>query len=162
MNGDHPTNPTDLLRELEPVVREGLDRHLSAATEWFPHEFVPYEVGRDYVHEPWDDADSDLDGVSRAALEVNLLTEDNLPYYHLALWEAFGREGAWAEWTRRWTAEEGRHAIVLRDFLTVTRGIDPVALERDRMDQVSRGYYPGPNSATFDHPLDGIVYATLQ
>jgi acyl-[acyl-carrier-protein] desaturase len=162
MNRFRPTDPTDLLRELEPVVREGLDRHLSAATEWFPHEFVPYEVGRDYVHEPWDDADSDLDGVSRAALEVNLLTEDNLPYYHLALWEAFGREGAWAEWTRRWTAEEGRHAIVLRDFLTVTRGIDPVALERDRMDQVSRGYYPGPNSATFDHPLDGIVYATLQ
>jgi acyl-[acyl-carrier-protein] desaturase len=93
---------------------------------------------------------------------VNLLTEDNLPYYHLALWETFGRDGAWAEWTRRWTAEEGRHAIVLRDFLTVTRGTDPVALERDRMDQVCRGYYPGGEGNAFGHPLDGIVYATLQ
>jgi hypothetical protein len=26
-------------------------------------------------------------------------------------------------------AEEGRHAIVLRDYLTVTRNIDPVLLD---------------------------------
>ena len=51
---------TDLLRELEPVVRLGLDRHLSAATEWFPHEYVPYEVGRNYLHEPWEETDSVL------------------------------------------------------------------------------------------------------
>jgi hypothetical protein len=40
------TPPEDLLRELEPVVRRGLDRHLSVATEWFPHDYVPYERGR--------------------------------------------------------------------------------------------------------------------
>ena len=42
----------DLLRELEPTVRAGLDRHVAAATEWFPHEFVPYEQGRNYLEEP--------------------------------------------------------------------------------------------------------------
>jgi hypothetical protein len=31
---------------------------------------------------------------------------------------AFGRDGAWGTWTGRWTAEEGRHAIVMRDYLT--------------------------------------------
>jgi acyl-[acyl-carrier-protein] desaturase len=61
---------------------------------------------------------------------------------------------------RRWTAEEGRHAIVLRDYLTVTRGLDPVALERSRMDQVGRGYYPSWEG--FPDPLGGVVYATLQ
>jgi acyl-[acyl-carrier-protein] desaturase len=101
--------------------------------------------------------------VSRTALEVNLLTEDNLPYYHLSLWEIFGRGGVWGEWVRRWTAEEGRHAIVLRDYLTVTRGLDPVQLERGRMDQVSRGYYPdGNGGARALDPLDGVVYTTLQ
>jgi len=153
-----PTTDQDLLRELEPAVQHGLDRHVAMASEWFPHEFVPYEVGRNYVEEPWHPKDSGLATVDQTALEVNLLTEDNLPYYHLALWNSFGRDGAWGEWARRWTAEEGRHAIVLRDFLTVTRGIDPVALERGRMDQVSRGYYP---PASFG-PLDGIVYTTLQ
>ena len=152
----------DMLRQLEPTVRQGLERHLSAATEWFPHEFVPYEVGRNYLHEPWEEKDSELGPVARIALEVNLLTEDNLPYYHLALWEGFGRDGAWGEWTRRWTAEEGRHAIVLRDYLTVTRGMDPTALERGRMEQVSRGFYADGQGEAFVDPLDGVVYTTLQ
>ena len=157
------TPPAEMLALLEPTMLRGLERHLSAATEWFPHEYVPYEVGRNYVDEPWEETDSALGIVSRTALEVNLLTEDNLPYYHLALWEIFGRGGVWGEWVRRWTAEEGRHAIVLRDYLTVTRGLDPVMLERGRMDQVSRGYYPdGNGGARALDPLDGVVYTTLQ
>ena len=40
-------------------------------------------------------------------MELNLLTEDNLPYYHLAIWETFGGEGAWGEWVRRWTVLAG-------------------------------------------------------
>ena len=155
-------SPRDMLRELDSAVRAGLERHLSATSEWFPHEYVPYEVGRNYLHEPWENEDSDLSPVSRTALEVNLVTEDNLPYYHLALWEMFGRDGAWGEWVRRWTAEEGRHAIVLRDYLTVTRGMDPVMLERGRMDAVCRGFYPNGVDGSFGDPLDGIVYATLQ
>lgn len=154
--------PADVLRELEPAVRRGLDRHLSATSEWFPHEYVPYEVGRNYVEEPWEDTDSSLSPVARTALEVNLLTEDNLPYYHFALWDTFGKDGVWGEWVRRWTAEEGRHAIVLRDYLTVTRGLDPVALERGRMDQVSRGYDPQTTGGWSASPLDGIVYTTVQ
>ena len=154
--------PEDMLRALEPALRLGLERHLAQATEWFPHEYVPYEVGRNYVEEPWESTDSDLSEVARMALEVNLLTEDNLPYYHLALWETFGSEGAWGEWVRRWTAEEGRHAIVLRDYLTVTRGVDPVALERGRMEMVNRGYYPNGEGGFFVDPLDGLVYTSLQ
>jgi acyl-[acyl-carrier protein] desaturase len=155
-------HPADMLTELEPALERGLERHLSQATEWFPHEYVPYEVGRNYVQEPWEPTDSPLSEISRISLEVNLLTEDNLPYYHLALWETFGRDGVWGEWVRRWTAEEGRHAIVLRDYLTVTRGLDPVALERGRMETVQRGYYPDGKGGFFGDPLDGLVYTSLQ
>ncbi len=167
-NPSDPINPAaaparEMLEVLEPTVIRGLERHRSASTEWFPHDYVPYEVGRNYEQEPWESADSGLDPISRVALEVNLLTEDNLPYYHLVLWDTFGRDGAWGEWSRRWTAEEGRHAIVLRDFLTVTRGVDPVMLERGRMDQVERGWYPGgTEERSFPEPLDGVVYTTLQ
>jgi acyl-[acyl-carrier-protein] desaturase len=69
----------------------------------------------------------------------------------------FGRDSAWGEWSRRWTAEEGRHSIVIRDYLTVTRAIDPVALERARMAQVSCGQVPEPGT-----PHDGLVYVSLQ
>jgi acyl-[acyl-carrier-protein] desaturase len=60
---------------------------------------------------------------------------------------------------RRWTAEEGRHAIVLRDYLVVTRGVDPDELERGRMDMVQRGWYPGFADLG---PLDGVAYTSVQ
>jgi acyl-[acyl-carrier-protein] desaturase len=93
----------------------------------------------------------------RSALFVNLLTEDNLPYYSMEIHEMFGAGGAWGEWARRWTAEEGRHSIVMRDWMTVTRAIDPVALERGRMAQVCGGIVPHPQTA-----IRGLVYVTLQ
>jgi acyl-[acyl-carrier-protein] desaturase len=146
------------LVELEPVVAKLLDRHLATAKEWFPHDYVPWDRGRDFTDAPWQPGDSTLSAAARTALELNLLTEDNLPYYHLALWGLFGGEGAWGEWARRWTAEEGRHSIAIRDYLLLTRAVDPVALERERMDHVSRGFYPRGMVG----PLDGLVYVTLQ
>jgi acyl-[acyl-carrier-protein] desaturase len=158
MTTDTPSNEA-VLHELMPLVETSLDRHVTAAAEWFPHEYVPYEEGRNYVKEPWQPTDSRLPDVAQTALEVNLLTEDNLPYYHLSLWRTFGNEEAWGEWVRRWTAEEGRHAITIRDYLTVTRGIDPVVLEQGRMDQAMRGWYP---AFAEQGPLDGVVFTTLQ
>ncbi len=137
-----PVQTQTLEAELEPVVTRLLERHLSTAVEWFPHEYVPWGRARDFVsrEEWWDPADR-AESAARSALFVNLLTEDNLPYYFRTL-SGLGRDGVWGEWTRRWTAEEGRHAIVIRDYLMVTRAIDPVALERGRMQQVSTGVTP--------------------
>jgi acyl-[acyl-carrier-protein] desaturase len=137
-----------LLHELEPTAGQLLERHLATTKEWFPHDFVPYERGRANVegHE-WSEEDADLGGYEiseavRSALFVNLLTEDNLPYYSRDIDHAFGSDGVWGEWTRRWTAEEGRHSMVIYGYLMVTRAIDPVGLERARMTQVSRGEVP--------------------
>ena len=88
---------------------------------------------------------------------MNLLTEDNLPYYFRTIERTFSPDGPWGTWVRRWTAEEGRHSIVIRDYLTVTRSIDPVALERARMAQVCCGQVPDPET-----PADGFVYVALQ
>jgi acyl-[acyl-carrier-protein] desaturase len=41
-----PSTQVDMLTELEPVVGRELDRHLSAAREWFPHEYVLWSDGR--------------------------------------------------------------------------------------------------------------------
>ena len=148
------------IRELEPTVARLLERHLSTAKEWFPHEVVPWNRGRDFdpAH-AWTDDDSDvvLSDELRSALFVNLLTEDNLPYYFRTIERTFGPQDAWGEWNRRWTAEEGRHSIAIRDYLTVTRAIDPVALERARMAQVSCGEVPEPPT-----PQDAIAYVALQ
>ena len=147
-----------VVTELEPVVARLLERHLTSAREWFPHELVPWERTAD--GDPRDDWSAEIspmpEGV-RSALVVNLLTEDNLPHYFQTIDHMFGADGAWGEWTRRWTAEEGRHSIVIRDYLTITRSVDPVALERGRMRQVSAGLVPRPAT-----PAHGLAYVAMQ
>ncbi|HEY8523571.1 MAG TPA: acyl-ACP desaturase [Acidimicrobiales bacterium] len=146
------------LTELEPVASQLLERHLAQAREWFPHQLVPWSKGRDFEPDwEWSPEEATLPAEVRSSLFVNLLTEDNLPYYFRTIEHMFGRDSAWGEWTRRWTAEEGRHSIVIRDYLTVTRAIDPVELERARMAQVQCGQVPEPGT-----PQDGLVYVTLQ
>lgn len=155
--------PQMFLDELEPVAAKLLDRHLATAKEWFPHELIPYTRGRDFDKGyEWSCGDSDLNGFTipeavRSALYVNLLTEDNLPYYFRDIERMFSMDGAFGTWNRRWTAEEGRHSIAIRDYLIATRAIDPVMLERARMAQVCGGEVPTPAS-----PLIGVVYVSLQ
>ncbi|SBT39833.1 acyl-ACP desaturase [Micromonospora narathiwatensis] len=153
---------TALLLELEPVVEKNLDRHLSLAKEWFPHEYVPWSEGRTFDGplggEPWTEADTKLPEVARTALIVNLLTEDNLPSYHHEIATLFGRDGAWGTWVHRWTAEEGRHGTAIRDYLTVTRAVDPVALERARMVHMSAGYH----NTHGDEVLHSLAYVSFQ
>src|SRR5688500_8748881 len=97
----------DLLTELEPVAAGLLDRHLAQAKEWFPHHLVPWSRGRDFDDDwEWTPAETPLPPAVRSALFVNLLTEDNLPYYFRTIEAMFGRDSAWGEWSRRWTAEE--------------------------------------------------------
>ena len=90
-------------------------------------------------------------------MTVNLLTEDNLPSYHREIATRFGRDGAWGEWVGRWTAEEGRHGIALRDYLVVTRGVDPVELENLRMLHMTAGYDSGDKTA-----LQAVAYVSFQ
>jgi acyl-[acyl-carrier-protein] desaturase len=152
------TSDLDVLHELEPVAERLLERHLGVTEEWFPHDYVPYSQGRDFDSDPWTPDQPRLDGVARTAFLVNLLTEDNLPSYHREAYSMFGRrETAWAEWVHRWTAEEGRHSIVLRDYLVVTRNIDPVALERGRMQVMATGYERDDRDA-----LHGMAYVAFQ
>jgi acyl-[acyl-carrier-protein] desaturase len=149
-----------LLYELEPVVAENLERHLGIAKEWHPHDYVPWSRGRDFAFlggEDWSPEDSPLDPVARTAMVVNLLTEDNLPSYHREIATQFGRDGAWGQWVGRWTAEEGRHAIALRDYLVTTRGVDPVELERLRMVHMAAGYDSGAKST-----LQALAYVSFQ
>lgn len=146
----------DLLPELERL----LERHRSMSKEWFPHETTPWSRGRDF--EPgwaWSEGEFVATRGVRSALYLNLLTEDNLPYYTLALHRCFGgADGPWGEWSRRWTAEEDRHSTAIRDWVIVNRVIDPVQLERARMAQIQGGWFP----EGVDSVPHGLCYVTWQ
>jgi acyl-[acyl-carrier-protein] desaturase len=157
-----PLTQTQMLIELEQVVEENLNRHLGVAKEWFPHEYVPWSEGRNFDGpldgDPWSPEDSPMSDVARSALVVNLLTEDNLPSYHHEIAILFGRDAAWGDWVHRWTAEEGRHGIAIRDYLLTSRAVDPVQLERLRMDHMSTGY----ESAHSEDLVRSLAYVSFQ
>ena len=151
-----------VLRELEPVAAQLLERHLSVAKDWMPHQYVPWSRGRDFDGplggEAWAPEQTSLPTAVRNALVLNLLTEDNLPSYHREITNSFGREGAWGVWAGRWTAEENRHGVAMRDYLTVTREADPIELEEARMAHMQTGH----NSAYEGRFLDVLAYVSFQ
>jgi len=133
-----------LIRDLEPAVAVELERHLSVQKNWYPHEYVPWSEGRTFAGplngDAWEAKDSRLSGIAQDSLVLNLMTEDNLPSYHTEIAISMGRDGAWGNWIERWTAEEARHSIAIRDYLMATRGVDPYELEDLRMAHMQLGY----------------------
>jgi acyl-[acyl-carrier-protein] desaturase len=157
-----------LLDELEPVVEDLLNRHLSMFKEWNPHDYVPWSDGKNFYAldgQDWEPGQSRLPDVAQVAMVQNLLTEDNLPSYHREIAMNFSVDGPWGQWINRWTAEEARHSTALRDYLVVTRAVDPVALEKLRMEQMTRGFSPGQNQQgeMFAESLfDSVMYVSFQ
>lgn len=150
----------DLLTQLEPVVETELNRHITQARHWYPHDYIPWDLGKNFAHlggKDWSPDQKRLSEAARTSLIVNLLTEDNLPSYHFEIASAFGRDGAWGEWIGRWTAEEGRHGTAIRDYLVVTRAVDPVALEDARMKHMQEGF-----QATHTGILAVLSYVSFQ
>lgn len=157
-----PAIQSRLIRDLEPVVALELDRHIGIAKDWYPHEYVPWSEGRNFPGplngDAWEAKDSKLTPIAADSLILNLLTEDNLPSYHTEIALSMGRDGAWNTWINRWTAEEARHSIVLRDYLMATRGVDPNELEDLRMSHMQVGY-----ETPYDNDmLHTVAYVSFQ
>jgi acyl-[acyl-carrier-protein] desaturase len=157
-----------LIHELEPVAEAGMNQHLAATRDWNPHDYVPWSEGSNFGAlggRDWSLEESRLSEVARIAMVTNLLTEDNLPSYHRAIAEHFSLDDAWGAWVNRWTVEESRHGSALRDYLVVTRAVDPNALEAARIIQVTAGFSPGQQGQGSVRPesmLDALVYVTFQ
>jgi acyl-[acyl-carrier-protein] desaturase len=147
-----------LVDELAAPAGELFDRHLAASKDWYPFEDVPFDVASDITaEERWNAEHYPLSDGVKSAIVVNVLTEDNLPYYTHTLLSPFAREHPLSEWTRRWTAEEWRHSAAIRDWILATRAVDPYQLERDRMAQMTGGEVPTHNTVA-----ETIAYVSFQ
>ena len=159
-----------LLQELEPVVGEYINRHERMHKHWNPHDYIPWSDGKNFYAlggQDWEPGQTQLSDVAQIAMVQNLMTEDNLPSYHREIAMNFTMDGPWGHWVNRWTAEENRHGIAIRDYLVVTRAVDPVELEKLRIEVVNRGFSPGQNQQIranlFASSLfDSVVYVTFQ
>lgn len=140
--GDKPV-ANALTLELEPIVHENLARHIATEEPWYAHDYVPFEKGENFAFlggKDWDPSSVTLPKHVTDALEILLITKDNLAGYHRELVEHFILDDKWGRWLGRWTAEEHLHAVALRNYLVVTREIDPSANEDVRVAHVMKGY----------------------
>jgi len=135
--------PNALTLELEPVVERLMDRYLDTDDIWFAHDYVPFDRGENFAFlggRDWDPSQMTLPRTVTDACEILLLLKDNLSGHHRELVEHFILEEWWGRWLGRWTAEEHLHAIALREYLVVTREVDPTANEEARVQHVMKGY----------------------
>jgi len=147
----------ELLAAVDSDVSKLMAEHKSRREHWYAHEIVPWERGRNYRAEPWEESQCTISPEARTSLVLNLLTEDNLPYYHSEIESHVGDSEALKEWNHLWTAEEGQHAIALRSYLLTSRNADPVELENDRLATMTNGYHSGALS-----PVNVFVYTSAQ
>lgn len=125
---------------------------------WYPHEEIPFDLARNFTDDdPWSPDEYPLDPGIRSALLVNLLTEDNLPYYTHTILSQLPPNHPLHDWSHQWTSEEWRHSAVIRDWVLATRALDPVELEDARRVQMRLGEVPNPPSFA-----EMMIYTSLQ
>ena len=56
----------ELLTELQPEAEANLNRHLSMAKDWHPHDYVPWDEGRNFASMGGVDWDPDSRGSTRS------------------------------------------------------------------------------------------------
>jgi acyl-[acyl-carrier-protein] desaturase len=137
-----PAKDHALVEELAGPAAGLFNRHLANSKQWYPFEDVPWDNATEFEEEAWSAKQYPLSDGVQSAIIVNVLTEDNLPYYTHTLMSPIKPDHPLREWSRRWTAEEWRHSAAIRDWILATRAIDPYRLEDDRMIQMSKGQVP--------------------
>lgn len=147
----------ELLEAVAPAAQNLMDEHRARREHWYAHELVPWERGRSFIEQPWDESQCTISPEARTSLVLNLLTEDNLPYYHSIIEKHLADHPILGEWNRLWTAEEGQHAIAIRSYLLTSRNCDPVELEDDRLATMEAGY-----DMDVTNPSEIFVYTAAQ
>ena len=148
----------ELLYALEKAIPEIMEEHHAAAETWNPHDWVPWDDGRNFAFLGGVDFDPDqpapLPADAAAAVLALLLTKDNMPSYHRLMAQKASIFGAWQQVIGSWTAEDNRHSIALRDYLVVSRLVDPEVAENLRLHHITKGKLQSPVSLTDYQILD--------
>jgi acyl-[acyl-carrier-protein] desaturase len=153
----HAAEIAEVMRAIDPQVKVLIKTHRENSIRWMPHEIVPWGKGEDYIEKPWSPDQSPFRPDIVSALETNLLTEDNLPYYHSLIARQMDPDSAMAEWNGLWTAEEATHSQAIRDYMLLMRVMDPVKLERNRLKVMETGFH-----RVFNSPFEIFAYTTAQ
>ena len=150
----------EVLEDLEDTVRELMEIHERKRELWFPVDLVgpaPDECPDTHLAALRARAEG-IPDPARAALALNLLTEEGLPHFHRLLAVYLGDDSFWRSWNNLWTAEEDRHGQVLHDYARDTRLLQQRKLEEMQFEYLRAGFHP-----EWDRdPYRVFAYTTVQ
>jgi acyl-[acyl-carrier-protein] desaturase len=158
----------EVIKSLENIVEEKLGSFLKPVQEsWQPSDFLPdpsKETWYDEVKELRERA-CDLPDDVLVVLVGDMITEEALPSYQTWLNRLEGvddptgvSDGAWARWSRGWTAEENRHGDLLNRYLYLCGRVDMRAVEVTIHHLINNGFDP----QTGTDPYQGFIYTSFQ
>lgn len=150
----------EVLRDLEAKVFELMAQHERKRPLWMPNELIGPRPGEDpdaHVALLRKRAEGIPDS-ARAALALNMLTEEGLPHFHRLLAVYLGDDSHWRAWNNLWTAEEDRHGVILRDYLRDTRLLNQTRVEQMQFEYLKNGFQPDWDK----DPYRVFAYTTLQ
>lgn len=150
----------EVLRDLEAKVLELMAQHELKRPLWFPSELLGPKPGEDpdqHVSELRKRAQG-IPDPARAALALNMLTEEGLPHFHRLLAVHLGDDSHWRAWNNLWTAEEDRHGVILHDYIRDARILDQHRLEEMQFAYLKSGFQPDWDK----DPYRVFAYTTLQ
>jgi acyl-[acyl-carrier-protein] desaturase len=150
----------EVLEDLEETVRELMEVHERKRELWFPVDLLgpaPDECPETHLANLRARA-AGIPDHARAALALNLLTEEGLPHFHRLLAVYLGDDSFWRSWNNLWTAEEDRHGQVLHDYARDTRLLQQRKLEEMQFEYLRAGFHP-----EWDRdPYRVFAYTTVQ
>lgn len=150
----------EVLKDLEPLVDEMMAEHEAKRELWMPSDFLDPEheddIGAHLAR--LRDRARGIPDHARAALALNLLTEEGLPHFHRLLAVYLGDESHWQKWNFLWTAEEDRHGQVLHDYARDSRLFHQRKMEEMQFEYLKNGFTPDWDR----DPYRVFVYTTLQ
>ncbi|HEX5386849.1 MAG TPA: acyl-ACP desaturase [Gemmatimonadales bacterium] len=150
----------EVLQDLEAKVRELMQIHEEKRELWFPADLInpaPDECPDTHFAKLRERAAGIPDPV-RAALALNLLTEEGLPHFHRLLAVYLGDDSHWRTWNNLWTAEEDRHGQIIHDYARESRVLQQRRLEEMQFEYLKAGFHP----AWDRDPYRVFAYTTVQ
>ena len=134
---------------------------------WQPQDFLPDPESEQFLDEIKEIQERSK-GISDDLMVVlvgDLITEEALPTYMNMLntleetKDTTGADGTpWAQWTRKWTAEENRHGDLMNKYMWMTGKCNMKPIETTIQNLIGSGMNP----KTDNNPYLGFVYTSFQ
>ena len=150
----------EVLQDLEGLVTELMEGHERKRELWFPSELLdaPPDTDPETFQAGIRRHAEGIPDPVRAALALNMLTEEGLPHFHRLLAVYLDDDSHWRRWNNLWTAEEDRHGAVLHDYARDTRLFDQRKIEEMQFEYLRAGFHPEWDK----DPYRVFAYTTVQ